>query len=125
MGGAIPGLGMMPGLLPGAGPPGELGHYYVQGVGYATVRDVLSWKEPSMSPNATYPNATGLPFDGAAALARGFVALVAMLSLEGCCCRCCSYSSGRFRRAGVVGFGRLARRVGHSRCFTCCCCCCC
>ena len=36
---------------------GQYGHYYIQGVGYATVRDVLSWVEPTM--NVTSHNSTG------------------------------------------------------------------
>ena len=37
---------------------GPLGHYWVQGVGYASVRDVLSWVEPTEHGNGTLPNAT-------------------------------------------------------------------
>lgn len=41
-----------------SGSNGELGHYYIQGVGYATVRDVLSWVEPAMAGNGSSTNST-------------------------------------------------------------------
>ena len=57
---------LMYSMISFSGEPGELGHYYIQGVGYATVRDVLSWVEPTMAGNGTQHNGTlinGTSFD--------------------------------------------------------------